>query len=134
MKFPVMYANGRPARKRSGSKTRKKQRKLRNRVHALTHRKTINADTAVQVALLNNKGLQAAYADIGLNAAEVWQQALLENPKVSVEMLGIGAPGLPVYRSIEGWIATNILSLATQRQARCSCGNTISPIAEKSRA
>ncbi len=83
------------------------------RVHSLTHRKTISADTAVQVALLNNKGLQAAYAEIGLSAAEVWQQALPENPKVSVEVLGIGAPGLPGYRSIEGWVATNLLRLAT---------------------
>ena len=30
------------------------------RVQALVYKKTISADTAVQVALLNNKGLQAA--------------------------------------------------------------------------
>lgn len=87
---------------------------LSKRVHQLVHKKTINADTAVQVALLNNKGLQAAYADVGLSAAEVWQQGLLENPKVSIEVLGIGAPGLPGYRSIEGWVATNLLALATR--------------------
>ena len=46
------------------------------RVHGLVQTKTIDADTAVQVALLNNKGLQAAYADIGMNAAEAWQQSL----------------------------------------------------------
>ncbi len=87
---------------------------LSERVHKLVHKKTISADTAVQVALLNNKGLQAAYADIGLSAVEVWQQGLLENPKVSVEILGINAPGLGAYRSIEGWIATNLLALATR--------------------
>ncbi|WP_375588391.1 TolC family protein [Hoeflea alexandrii] len=87
------------------------------RVHELVHKKTINADTAVQVALLNNKGLQAAYADIGLSASEVWQQSLPENPRVSIGLLGIGAPELGAYRAIEGMIAANILSLAT-RQAR----------------
>jgi outer membrane protein TolC len=84
------------------------------RVHALTHRKTLSADIAVQVALLNNKGLQAAYADLGLTATELWQQSLQPNPTVSVEVLGIGAPGLGAYRAIEGRIANNILSLLTR--------------------
>jgi outer membrane protein TolC len=84
------------------------------RVHGMIHKKTISADTAVQVALLNNKGLQAAYADIGMNAAKVWQQMLPENPRVSVGVLGIGAPGLSAWRAIEGIIAANILSLATR--------------------
>lgn len=84
------------------------------RVHQLVHKRTINAGTAIQVALLNNKGLQSAYADIGLSAAQVWQEALPENPKVSIGVIGIGAPGLNGYRSIEGWIANNILRLATR--------------------
>ena len=50
------------------------------------------AETAVQVALLNNKGLQASYAQIGLSAAEAWQQSTPENPVVSIGLLGIGAP------------------------------------------
>ena len=93
------------------------------RVHGLVHKKTINADTAVQVALLNNKGLQAAYADIGMNAAEAWQQSLPENPRVSIGLLGIGAPELGAYRAIEGMIAANILSLAT-RKARVDIADT----------
>ncbi len=84
------------------------------RVHALVHKKTISADTAVQVALLNNKGLQAAYADLGLSAAEAWQQTMLPNPKVSIGFFGIINPELGAYRSIEGLIAANILALATQ--------------------
>ena len=47
-----------------------------SRVHQLIHKKTIDAETAVQAALLSNKGLQAAYADIGMSAADVWQEAL----------------------------------------------------------
>ena len=84
------------------------------RVRQLVHKKTINADTAVQVALLNNKGLQASYTGIGLSAAQVWQEALPENPKVSIGIIGIGAPGVNGYRSIEGWVANNILRLATR--------------------
>ena len=93
------------------------------RVHALVHKKTITADTAVQVALLNNRGLQAAYADVGITAAEAWQQSLPENPKVSIGLLGIGAPELGAYRAIEGMIAANILSLATRR-ARVDIADT----------
>jgi len=89
---------------------------ISKRVHSLVHKKRISASTAVQVALLNNKGLQAAYADIGLSAAEVWQQTMLENPKISVGILGIAQPGLGAFRSIEAVIANNILALATQNQ------------------
>ena len=84
------------------------------RVQSLVYKKTITADTAVQVALLNNKGLQAAYADLGLSSADVWQQTLQPNPTVSVGVLGIGANGLGGYRAIEGMIANNILSLVTR--------------------
>lgn len=88
---------------------------LADRVHSLVHQKTINADQAVQVALLNNKGLQAAYAEVGITAAEVWQQTMLENPTVSIGVLGIAAPELGAYRAIEGMIANNILSLITRK-------------------
>lgn len=92
-------------------------------VHALVHRKTISADTAVQVALLNNRGLQAAYANVGLTASEAWQQTMLENPKVSIGVLGIGAPELGAFRAIEGLVAANILALAT-RDKRVAVADT----------
>ncbi|MGE0231580.1 MAG: TolC family protein [Flavobacteriaceae bacterium] len=84
------------------------------RVRALVHRKTIGAETAVQVALLNNRSLQAAYADVGLSAADVWQELLLENPKVSIGVLGIAAPEVGAWRAIEGMVANNILALLTR--------------------
>lgn len=83
-------------------------------VHALVHKKTINADTAVQVALLNNRGLQAAYADLGLSAAEVWQETMLENPVVSIGVLGIGTPEMTAFRAVEGMIVNNIFALITR--------------------
>lgn len=85
-------------------------------VHAMTHRKTISADTAVQVALLSNRGLQASYTDIGVSAAEVWQQATPENPVVSVGLLGIGAPELGLFRALESVVAVNLLDAPTRRQ------------------
>lgn len=89
---------------------------LKKQIHSMVHRKTISADTAVQVALLNNKGLQASYANVGLSAAEAWQQATPENPVVSIGILGIGAAELGAYRAIEGMIATNILEAKTRKQ------------------
>jgi outer membrane protein TolC len=91
-------------------------RQIAEEVHSLVHRRTISADTAVQVALLNNRGLQASYAEIGLSAAEVWQQATPENPVVSVGVLGIGAPELGLFRALETLIAVNLLDARTRRQ------------------
>ena len=89
---------------------------LRKQVHGMVHRKTISADTAVQVTLLNNRGLQASYANVGLSAAEAWQQSMPENPVVSVGILGIGAAELGLYRAIESMIAVNILDAKTRKQ------------------
>lgn len=85
-------------------------------VSGMVQGKTISADTAVQVALLNNKGLQASYANVGLSAAEAWQQATPENPIISIGVLGIGAAELGAYRAIESMIATNILDAKTRNQ------------------
>lgn len=85
-----------------------------SRVHALIHGKTIDADTAVQVALLSNKGLQATYAQIGMSAAELWQEALPSNPKLTVGFSQIG-----VARTIESLITANIARAMT-RKARMS--------------
>jgi cobalt-zinc-cadmium efflux system outer membrane protein len=40
----------------------------------------INADEAIQVALLNNPGLQATYEDLGVAQADLVQAGLLRNP------------------------------------------------------
>ncbi len=100
------------------AETQAENEALRKQVHAMVHRKTISADTAVQVALLNNKGLQASYANVGLSAAEAWQQSTPENPVVSLGILGIGAPELGAYRAIEGLVRANILDATTRKQRR----------------
>jgi outer membrane protein TolC len=78
--------------------------------------KALDAETAVQIALLNNKGLQAAYADLGDAGADVWQSTMFVNPTASIGLNGIGTPGLQAYRAIEGTLAVNVLALATREQ------------------
>src|SRR6056297_95285 len=98
------------------AQTQAENAELKKQVHAMVHQRTISADTAVQVALLNNKGLQASYADVGLSAAEAWQEATPENPVVSIGVLGIGAAELGAYRAIEGLFRANILDAQTRKQ------------------
>ncbi|NUS69501.1 MAG: TolC family protein [Ensifer adhaerens] len=88
--------------------------RVNTEVRALLKRKTIDADTAVQIALLNNKGLQAAYADLGDASADAWQATLFLNPTVSIGTTGIGTPELQAYKAIEGLVTTNILALLTR--------------------
>lgn len=89
---------------------------VRERVKALLARKIVDAETAVQVALLNNKGLQAAYADLGDSAADAWQTQLSVYPSLTVGITGVGTPGLAAYRAIEGAITANILALASYQK------------------
>jgi outer membrane protein TolC len=49
--------------------------------------KPLSADDAVKVALLNNRGLQATYADLGIAEADVVQAGRLRNPGFSFTRL-----------------------------------------------
>ncbi|RWC00242.1 MAG: TolC family protein [Mesorhizobium sp.] len=89
----------------------KEARAVSERVKSLVQKKTIDPDTAVEIALLNNKGLQAAYAEVGLSAADVWQETMLVNPTISIGMIGVD----PV-RTIEGAVVGNILALTTRQR------------------
>ncbi|WMS45271.1 TolC family protein (plasmid) [Acuticoccus sp. MNP-M23] len=90
------------------------------RVQALVTGKTIDADTAVRVALLNNRDLQAAYADLGLSVAELWQEGLPVNPRLA---LGANARTDAVTQTLEGVVIANILSYAT-RERRVAIAET----------
>jgi outer membrane protein TolC len=50
----------------------------------------LTADSAVQIALLNNRGLQATYADVGIAEADVVQAGRLRNPGFSFARLRRG--------------------------------------------
>lgn len=71
-------------------------------------RRPLSANDAVQVALLNNRGLQAAYNELGLAEAAMVQSSLPPNPTFTVERLSG-----PVEIELEKRIIANILALAT---------------------
>lgn len=71
-------------------------------------KRTLNADTAVQIALLNNRDLQAAYNELGVAEAQRIQQSLPPNPSFSISRLS-GAAEIEIERQIAG----NILALLT---------------------
>lgn len=84
------------------------------RAHAMVRGKTIGPDTAVQVALLNNRDLQAAYSELGLSAADLWETALGFRPSLGVTITDLGDAGFA--RSLEATITGAILELATQKR------------------
>jgi outer membrane protein TolC len=71
-------------------------------------RRPLSAERAVQVALLNNRGLQAAYNELGIAEAAMVGASLPPNPAFSFERLSG-----PLELEIEKRIVANILALAT---------------------
>lgn len=56
----------------------------------------MRVDDAVQIALLNNRQLQATYEELGISQAELAQAGLLKNPTLSASLLpGIDGTGSP---------------------------------------
>jgi outer membrane protein TolC len=68
----------------------------------------LTADVAVQIALLNNRGLQAAYDELAIADAERVGQSLPPNPTFSWRRIQAG----PALES-EMQLVTNIIALAT---------------------
>ena len=62
-------------------------RRARERVLALIA-EPLSSEAAVQVALLNNRDLQAAYNDLGISEADYVQQSLPKNPSLSFMLYG----------------------------------------------
>jgi len=57
-----------------------------NAVRALLQH-PLTADMAVQIALLNNRSLQASYERLGIGQADLVQAGLLHNPTLSIQVL-----------------------------------------------
>ncbi len=70
-------------------------------------RRPLTANAAVQIALLNNRGLQAAYNELGIAEAAMVQASLPPNPSFSFSRIS-GSESV-----IEAAIAYDILALAT---------------------
>ncbi|MEI4485078.1 TolC family protein [Frigidibacter sp. MR17.14] len=82
------------------------------RVRARVQGKTVNADTAVQVALVNNRALQARYAELGLSSTELWEAAMGPVPTLGVSATGLAGDAA---RSLEAALAASLLDIATAK-------------------
>ena len=82
----------------------------------------ISADDAVQVALLNNRGLQAEFAELGIGEADLVQAGRLPNPRFAMMHASHPDRGGREYK-IEQALTFNVFSLitmplATEMEAR----------------
>src|ERR1700716_4306715 len=71
-------------------------------------RRTLTVDSAVQIALLNNKGLQASYNELALAEADMVRESLPPNPTFSIFRIAGGAA-----LEAERQVVANILALST---------------------
>jgi outer membrane protein TolC len=69
----------------------------------------LTADTAVELALLNNRGLQASFRQLGIAEADLVQAGRLRNPIFSFERLALGGGAVEIERSV----MFDVLSLLT---------------------
>ena len=73
----------------------------------------LSARDAVQVALLNNRSLQASFEQLGISEADLVQSGRLPNPKFTLRHLSAAA-----QYDIEETLTFNVLSLLTAPYAR----------------
>jgi outer membrane protein TolC len=71
-------------------------------------RRSLTVDSAVQIALLNNRGLQASYNELALAEADMVRESLPPNPTFSIFRI-VGGGALEVERQVVG----DILALST---------------------
>lgn len=76
----------------------------------------LSVDDAVQLALLNNRGLQAAFAELAISEAELVQAGRLPNPRFSALRASQAGPAGQEYK-VEQAISFNLLALITLPQA-----------------
>lgn len=81
--------------------------RARSAVQALL-RRSLTVDAAVQIALLNNRGLQAAYNELASVEAEFVEESLPPNPTFAISRI-TGNGGYEIERQVVG----DILALAT---------------------
>ena len=85
---------------------------VRSRVRVLLA-KPLTASSAVQIALLNNRGLQAAYSELGISEAQMVEASLPPSPTFALSRL-IGSGGFEIERQV----AVNVLALLTLPRRR----------------
>jgi outer membrane protein TolC len=103
------------------------QQHIDTRVAELLKR-PLSADDAVQLALLNNKGLQAQYFELGIGEAELVQSGRLPNPGFSFARLTRGSE-VELERSFHVNLARLIVLPAMQRVEAQRFAHTQSAVA-----
>lgn len=99
------------------ARTPTEQGVLHDRVQALLA-KPLTVDDAVQVALLNNRGLQAAFFELGITEAEMVQAGRLANPGVTFGRLERGSE-VELERGFHVNLARLLfMPMVVQREAR----------------
>jgi outer membrane protein TolC len=81
----------------------------------------LTADAAVGVALASNRGLQAAYNELGVSEAAYLQASLPPNPKIGFSRLGGG-----LELEVERALLVNLYQLATLPARRDIAGDQLS--------
>jgi outer membrane protein TolC len=81
-------------------------------------RQPLSADDAVQIALLNNRGLQAGFAELGIADADVVQAGRLPNPGFSLGRLKRGAEVEQENKLHINLLRLLLLPMATQMESR----------------
>jgi outer membrane protein TolC len=71
-------------------------------------RRPLSAEDAVQIALLNNRSLQASFDELGVSEADLVQSGRLPNPRFTLRHAGAAA-----QYDIEETLSFNVLSLLT---------------------
>ena len=82
-----------------------------------THRllqKELSVDTAVQIALLNNRDLQSNYASLGIAQADLVEAGLLENPVFSYTYYTGGAGSIVEASIVQDFVS--VLSLSARKK------------------
>ena len=74
----------------------------------------LSADTAVELALLNNRGLQARFSELGIAESDLVQVGRLRNPVFSFGRLALGGSAVEIERSV----MFDLLSVLTMPVAR----------------
>src|ERR1700722_14492066 len=71
-------------------------------------RQPLSAEDAVQIALLNNRSLQASFDELGISEADLVQSGRLPNPRFTLRHAGAAA-----QYDIEETLSFNVLSMLT---------------------
>ena len=95
-------------------KTEAEQQTVAERVNELAA-KPLSVDDAVQIALLNNKGLQASYFDLGISESNLVQAGRLPNPHFSMTRTSLVEDGVR-HTTIEQALTVNVIALLTMPQ------------------